>query len=329
VEARSTRFSHVTGLFGRELYAKATEIIGGARPRGRPPAANPHGHVKSVAAEHILLATSIWDAAVPPRGTATEAYLAFRGVPLPLTEDLRHCELCTDYASKIARPAMVARIRRADTGEPTGGIHRTYLLEDGRPAKEAMGGKHKMALGPTQLEGGVVMLAPMTADGRLGVAEGCETALSMTEINRRATGEIFPIWATLGDWGMANMPFPQGLKQLLIFADGGKAGIAAAERLQSRALAAGIDASYCSPKSGDYFARDLELRLWEQQQLEPEQEAKAIAQSNGSIAGAHPAAGTTDPGDSPSVSPPDVASSPQGRPLGGSNLEQAPAWFPV
>jgi hypothetical protein len=139
---------------------------------------------------------------------------------------------------------MIARVRRADAGEPTGGIHRTYLLENGRPAKEAMGGKHKMGLGPTQLEGGVVMLAPMTADGRLGVAEGTETALAMTEINRRATGELFPIWATLGDWGMANMPFPPGLKQLLIFADGGKAGVAAAERLQGRALAAGIEATH-------------------------------------------------------------------------------------
>jgi hypothetical protein len=59
----------------------------------------------------------------------------------------------------------------------------------------------------------------MTADGRLGVAEGNETALAMTEINRRATGELFPIWATLGDWGMANMPLPTGLKQLLIFAE--------------------------------------------------------------------------------------------------------------
>ena len=170
-----------------------------------------------------------------------------------------------------------------------------------------MGGRHKMALGPTQLEGGVVMLAPMTADGRLGVGEGVETALAMTEINRRATGELFPIWATLGDWGMANMPFPSGLKQLLIFADGGKAGVTAAEKLQGRALAAGIEATYHLPKSGDDFARDLELRLWEQQP-EPEQEAKArtvdpsdfrSTVGNGLIAGAHPAAGTTDPGEPP------------------------------
>jgi hypothetical protein len=53
------------------------------------------------------------------------------------------------------------------------------------PPKEAMGGRHKMAPGPTQLEGGVVQLAPMTANGRLGVAEGIETALAMIEINRQ------------------------------------------------------------------------------------------------------------------------------------------------
>jgi putative DNA primase/helicase len=46
--------SHATGLFGRELFAKAAEIVGGARPRGRPSASKPNGHVKSVAAEHIL-----------------------------------------------------------------------------------------------------------------------------------------------------------------------------------------------------------------------------------------------------------------------------------
>jgi len=181
-----------------------------------------------------------------------------------------------------------------------------------------------MALGPTQLDGGVVQLAPMTADGRLGVAEGIETALAVTEINRRATGELFPVWATLGDWGMANMPFPPGLKQLLIFADGGKAGVTAAEKLQGRALAARVEASYYLPRSGDDFARDLELRLWEQQ-TEPEQEARAKPAGDGSIAGAHPAIGTTDPGDSPSVSPPTVVS--QATQLSeGSNFEQAPAW---
>jgi hypothetical protein len=164
----------------------------------------------------------------------------------------------------------------------------------------------------------------MTADGPLGIAEGIETALAMTEINRRATGELFPIWATLGDWGMANMPFPPELKQLLIFADGGKAGVEAAERVQSRALAAGIDPTYYLPKSGDDFARDLELRLWEQQS-EPEQDAQSIAQSNGSIAGAHPATGTN-PRDGPSVSPPAAAPIPPRAPSEDSNLEQAPTW---
>jgi len=308
--------AHATGLFGRELFAKATEIVGGPRQKGRPPASRPNGPTKSVASEHILLATSIWETTQDPYGTPTEAYIVdVRGLGAfpSSTEDLRHCEFCTDYAAKIARPAMIARIRRADTGEPTGGIHRTYLLEDGRPAKEAMGGKHKMALGPTQIEGGVVMLASMTADGRLGVAEGIETALAMTEINRRATGELFPIWATLGDWGMASMPFPPGLRQLLIFADGGKAGVTAAERLQGRALAAGIDAQYFLPKSGDDFARDLELRLWETSLSDQPT--------------------TANPGDDPSVSPPATVSAPPRAPPEGSPREPFPrilvALFPT
>ena len=107
--------SHATGLFGRELFAKAAEIVGGARPRGRPPAPKPNGHARSVAAEHILLATSIWDSTQDPHGTPTELYITgIRGLgPFPSsTADLRHCEFCTDYAAKIARPAMVARIRR-------------------------------------------------------------------------------------------------------------------------------------------------------------------------------------------------------------------------
>jgi putative DNA primase/helicase len=48
--------SHATGLFGHELFAKAAEIVGGARPRGRPTATKSNGHAKSVAAEHIFLA---------------------------------------------------------------------------------------------------------------------------------------------------------------------------------------------------------------------------------------------------------------------------------
>ena len=251
--------SHATGLVGRELFQKATDIVGTTRSRGRPRKAN--GHADH--ADHTVESTVIWNGATAPQGTLTEVYLASRGLRLPPTEDLRHGEI-TDYANKILRPAMIARVRRADTGEPTGGIHRTFLTEDGQAAREEMRGKHKLTLGP--IEGGVVMLAPMSADGELGVAEGLETARAVTEIDRRRRSDPpdpLPVWATLGTAGMMNMPFPPGLKTLLIFADAGKAGLAVAEKLQARALAVGIDAQYYVPRSGDDFARDLELRLWE------------------------------------------------------------------
>ena len=53
-------------------------------------------------------------------------------------------------------------------GTPTGGVHRTYLREDGGKADDMRSAK--MMLGPS--DGGVVMLAPISGDGVLGVAEG-------------------------------------------------------------------------------------------------------------------------------------------------------------
>ena len=75
-------------------------------------------------------------------------------------------------------------------GEPTGGIHRTFLLDDGS-AKAPPG---KKMLGP--VAGGSVRLFPMTPDGHLGIAEGIETAL--------AAHRIFgiPVWAALSADGV-------------------------------------------------------------------------------------------------------------------------------
>ena len=58
-----------------------------------------------------------------------------------------------------------------------GGIHRTYLAEDG--CAKAHMAKPKMMLGPCD---GVVMLMPMTADGLLGIGEGIETSLAAAKI---------------------------------------------------------------------------------------------------------------------------------------------------
>lgn len=146
---------------------------------------------------------------------------------------------------------MIAVVRRPDTGEPTGGIHRTYVADDG--LGKAPMDKPKMMLGPCD---GVVMLMPMGADGSLGFGEGIETSL--------AAHKLFgvPTWAGLSTSGMRSFVFPPGLKRLAIFADRGKGGEEAARHLLERALANGIQASITYPRSDDDFAEDLRLGLW-------------------------------------------------------------------
>ena len=84
---------------------------------------------------------------------------------------------------------MVAVVRDR-TGAPVGGIHRTYLLDDGS-AKAPPG---KKMLG--QIAAGSVRLAPIRDDGHLGIAEGIETALSAQAIFN------IPTWAALSAEGL-------------------------------------------------------------------------------------------------------------------------------
>jgi putative DNA primase/helicase len=177
-----------------------------------------------------------------------DRYLNSRALDLPPTNDLLFHPSLNDYSAKMGRPGMVAVVRRPDTGEWTGGIHRTYLADDGG-AKAAIE-KPKKMLGPCQ--GGVVMLMPMTADGLLGIGEGIETSLAAAKFF-----SSIPVWAALSASGMRSFLFPPGLRRLVIYADRGKDGEDAAWNLYPRAVAAGIRAFVLLPKSDDDFASDL------------------------------------------------------------------------
>jgi len=146
----------------------------------------------------------------------------------------------TDWDEKIGRPAIVAIIRDPATGEPTGGIHRTWLAEDG--SGKAQMPKPKKALGPSV---GVVMLRTISDDGVLGVGEGIETSIAGTKIFG------VPAWATLNAGNLRRMRLPPKLKKLLIFADRGDDGVSAANELCQLALAAGIDAWIYLPHGFD------------------------------------------------------------------------------
>jgi DNA primase len=95
-------------------------------------------------------------------------------------------------------------------------IHRTFLSRDG--AGKAPISPQKMMLGPCR--GGAVRLS--IADQILMVGEGIETCLAAMQ----ATGS--PAWAALSTSGLRTLELPTEIREVIVLADGDKAGEAAA-----------------------------------------------------------------------------------------------------
>ncbi|SNS34105.1 MULTISPECIES: toprim domain-containing protein [unclassified Azospirillum] len=196
---------YATGLEDAPLFEEAARLarLDMPLPVARPATARP---------DHSLEIARILDGCRPLAGTVAEAYLRSRGLMAPGSPDLLFHDDLTDYDSARGWPGMVALVRDG-TGQPTGGIHRTFLLEDG--SGKAPPGK-KM-LGP--VADGHVRLVPLSADGHLGVAEGIETALAATAIFG------IPTWAGLSADGVRRFQWPEGTRHVTIFADAGEAGL--------------------------------------------------------------------------------------------------------
>jgi hypothetical protein len=240
--------AEATGLHGRELFERAAEICGSAKPKSN--GHDPNRSYDTKVREHEETAREvafIRRYCVPAAGTLVEKYLASRGLELPDCADIQYHPDLTDYDAKRSRPGLVAIMRDPATGAETGGVQRIYLADDG-------GGKANMPE-PKKMRGraGVAMLMPIREDGVLGVAEGIETAL--------AAARIFgiPVWAALSAGGLRKFAFPAALKELTIFADRGEGGEKAAWALHRKAIDAGIAAFVVYPKSDDDFAKDLPL----------------------------------------------------------------------
>ena len=125
-----------------------------------------------------------------------ETYLRSRG--LSRSRLARTCStipISPTTTSARGWPGMVAIPRRAD-GAPVGGIHRTFLLDDG--SAKAPAGKKMLG----SVADGAVRLFPIGVDGHLGIAEGIETAL--------AAQAMFgiPVWAALSADGLARWQWP-------------------------------------------------------------------------------------------------------------------------
>ncbi|MBW7925936.1 MAG: toprim domain-containing protein [Burkholderiaceae bacterium] len=227
---------HGTGLTPPALFDEAARYARLDRPAPVRPAPATSDHSHEVA--RILAGCA------PLAGTLAERYLQARGLRDPASPDLLFNPDLADFDTRRGWPGMVARVREG-TGEPTGGIHRTFLLDDG--SGKAPPGK-KM-LGP--IAGGSVRLFTIGDDGQLGIAEGIETAL--------AAQAIFgiPTWAALSADGLRKWEWSPDIKRVTIFADAGEAGQQAAAALAERLNLAGITNMIVSPRHGDDFNDDL------------------------------------------------------------------------
>lgn len=159
----------------------------------------------------------LWRGSVALKGSAAEAYLAKRGVT-QLSPDLRFHRRTPLGPRGAVRflPAMLAAVR-TDLGVIA--VHRTFL--DPAEARLADFERPKRALGSLQ-NGAVRLTAPR--DGRLGLAEGIETALSAMQIFR------VPCWATLGNERFGLVAIPQSVRELHLFVDNDRGGDLAEER---------------------------------------------------------------------------------------------------
>jgi hypothetical protein len=110
---------------------------------------------------------------------------------------------------------MIALVRASD--DVPVAIHRTYLARDG-------GGKapvdtQRLMLGPCH--GGAVRLG--SPRDVLMIGEGIETCLAAMQ------GSGKPAWAALSTSGLRSLELPEGVRDVILLADGDAAGEAAAK----------------------------------------------------------------------------------------------------
>ncbi|WP_449727668.1 DUF7146 domain-containing protein [Celeribacter naphthalenivorans] len=184
-------------------------------------------------------ARRLWEVAQPIYSSIAERYLRKRGISCPLPDTLRYVETCWHPTAKRL-PAMLCYVSVGDGFA----LHRTYLCNDGSgkapvtPAKAMLG----------RTKGGAVRL--IRGHGRLVVAEGVETALSLASglIKDRPT-----IWAALSASGMISLRLQQQPGLLTIAGDGDPAGRAAAGQLARRASDMGWQVSLMiAPEGQDW-----------------------------------------------------------------------------
>ena len=160
-------------------------------------------------------ALRIWREAQALRASPAKAYLESRGI-IAASPALRfHPQ--TPLGPKGRTRFLPAMIAAVSLDEGPIAIHRTFLSGNTKAAFD----KPKRALGALG-ESAVRLFAP--ASGKLGLAEGIESAMSAYAL----TG--IPVWATLGNERFGLVSVPESVTELHLFVDHDAGGELAASR---------------------------------------------------------------------------------------------------
>lgn len=168
-------------------------------------------------------ARHIWSLSKPVDDSGTHLvrrYLAQRGLtPYPWPEDIHFKASAYNFTMGKHHPVMVCAVRNL-AGDVMA-VHQTFLTPEARKI-EGEGIKAKLFTG--SVKGSAIRLAGAT--DRVALAEGIETALSVTKLTD------WPCWAT---GSASNIPdLPETIKEVLLAADSGKAGEVWAKKAATR-----------------------------------------------------------------------------------------------
>jgi phage/plasmid primase-like uncharacterized protein len=201
----------------KEALSEIGGLILGDRPQLQPvrrAAPQRNAAREDTVIRHRLMA--LWNSGMSLKAVGANIvweYLASRGLRPPNEFQGVRFHPTLAYYEKGALighfPGFLACVQAPDGTAVT--LHRTYLTEDGQKAPVEAPKKLCGHASDRSLQGAAIRLFPAT--DTIGVAEGIETALAVTEM----TG--IPCWSTMTAGLLAEFVPPPGIRSVTIYAD--------------------------------------------------------------------------------------------------------------
>jgi putative DNA primase/helicase len=171
----------------------------------------------------------------PIEGTLVETYLRSRDLDLPPPG--HHLRFLPAKPPRFIWPCMVGIITAFADASRIMSLHFTRLRPDGVGKAPLPKHEQRSCLGGFRIKGGVIRLCHDAAvTRRIGIGEGIETCLAVTTAFHRDEGRREPVWAALNAGNLGALDVVDGIKTIVVYADHGPAGEAAADNLAQRWL---------------------------------------------------------------------------------------------